>query len=303
MRTALAVLVLVLAGCAAGEPVAVDTADPLRDQQWGMELLDPQSVWATTRGGDVTVAVVDSGVDATQPDLDGRIGDGIDLVDPGTPPDDRYGHGTHVTGIIAGVAPDLRILPVRVLDDEGAGTYAVTARGIRWAVDHGADVVNLSVTLSRDDARVRRAVEAALGRGVVVVAAAGNTRCRATGSNVPVYPAAYPGVIGVGAVSEGGSVAPFNSCGPWVDVLAPGADILSIAPDDATKRECVGGGGTCRLSGTSEAAPWVAGAVALALALPGADPEGVARAVVETASDVDGPQVLDVGALVASAAR
>ncbi len=274
--------------------------DPLRDRQWGLDLLDPErTAWPVTRGEGVTVAVVDSGVDADHPDLAGRVDAGIDLVEPGTPPDDQYGHGTHVAGIIgaepgndvgvAGLAPDVRILPVRVLDADGRGTFARTARGIAWAVDHGADVLTLSLTLAKDDRRVRSAVGRAVDRGVVVVAAAGNRSCPPGGVNQTVYPAAYPGVVGVGGVDDTGAVASFSSCGPWVDLLAPGLGIISIVPPQSRRPECRDADGSCLLSGTSEAVPFVAAAAALRLAQLGdsADGRRVATDLVESAADVD----------------
>jgi len=280
VRTFLLCSALVLAAaCGRQSPPPADSTagDPLRSRQWGLDALDPEhTAWPTTRGEGVTVAVIDSGVDRDQPDLAGRVDAGVDLVDPGTPPDDGYGHGTHVAGIIAaepgngvgmaGLAPDVRILPVRVLDDDGDGSFERTARGIRWAVDHGAQVVNLSLTLSEDDPQVRHAVQYAVDHDVVVVAAAGNRPCSDSGVDETVYPAAYPQVIGVGAANKAGDVSGFSSCGPWVDVLAPGVSIVSIAPNDARKPECRDTTGWCYLTGTSEAAPFVSAAAALRIA-------------------------------------
>jgi len=280
-------------------PANPTQSDPLRSRQWGLGALDPEhAAWPATRGEGVTVAVIDSGVDRDQPDLAGRVDDGIDLVDPGTPPDDGYGHGTHVAGIIAaepdnglgmaGLAPLARILPVRVLDDDGEGSFGRTAYGIRWAVDHGAQVLNLSLTLTQDDPQVRRAVQYAVDHNVVAVAAAGNRPCPESGADETVYPAAYPQVIGVGAANKAGDVSGFSSCGSWVDVLAPGVSIVSIAPKDARKPECSDGKGWCYLTGTSEAAPFVSAAAALRIAQLGVaeyDAAEVTRDVIRAGRD------------------
>jgi len=289
VRRACVVLVLVSA-CAT---TAVASGDPLRDRQWGLD-----AVATVDRPGDgVTVAVIDSGVDADQPDLAGRVEPGIDLVDGDDVADDGYGHGTHVAGIIAaesdngigmaGIAPGARILPVRVLDDEGNGDYRRTAEGIRWAVDHGAQVLNLSVTLAHDDERVREAVAYAREHNVVMVAAAGNRRCPEHGTNDTVYPAAYPGVLGVGAAGESGQVAGFSSCGPWVDLVAPGVGIISITSAQARADECRGNDGWCLLTGTSEAVPFVAAAAALRISqLDVYDAQSVMDDIVASATDI-----------------
>ncbi|MEU4677562.1 type VII secretion-associated serine protease mycosin [Micromonospora sp. NPDC023737] len=245
-------------------PVGTVTATPWPQQRYVPERLAPLAT-----GEGVTVAVVDSGVDREHDQLTGRVLDGTDLLDEGGDGTrDCAGHGTGVASLIAaaprpgvafrGLAPGARILPVRVSEQQvvegresgrtvGAGEFA---RAIRWAVDHGADVLNLSVVLYTDDPAVRAAVDYALKRDVVVVAAAGNLH---EAGDPPPYPAAYDGVLGVGAIGADGSRAPFSQTGPYVDLVAPGSDVLTAAP----------GRGHHRAEGTSYAAPFVAATAAL----------------------------------------
>ncbi|GIJ26499.1 hypothetical protein Vqi01_16610 [Micromonospora qiuiae] len=215
------------------------------------------------------MAVIDSGVDRRHPQLAGRVLAGIDLLDPGGDGTlDCVGHGTGVASVIAaapqdgitfrGLAPDARILPVRVseqqvVDGRGAGRTVGPddfARAIRWAVDNDADVLNLSVVLYADHPAVRAAVADAVARDVVVVAAVGNLH----GSGDPrPYPAAYEGVLGVGAMGADGVRADFSQAGSYLDLVAPGTDVLIAAP----------GRGHHRAEGTSYAVPFVAATAAL----------------------------------------
>ncbi|MFC0507582.1 type VII secretion-associated serine protease mycosin [Micromonospora costi] len=245
-------------------PVRTVTATPWPQQRYAPERLAPLAT-----GVGVTVAVVDSGVDRDHPQLTGRVLDGTDLLDDdGDGTRDCAGHGTGVASIIAaaprpgvgfrGLAPGARILPVRVSEQqvvegrESGRTVSAAdfARAIRWAVDRGADVLNLSVVLYTDNPAVRSAVDYAVARDVVVVAAAGNLH--EAGDPRP-YPAAYDGVLGVGAVTAQGIRAAFSQTGPYVDLVAPGSDVLMAAP----------GQGHHRAEGTSYAAPFVAATAAL----------------------------------------
>ncbi|MET8906377.1 type VII secretion-associated serine protease mycosin [Micromonospora sp. NPDC004551] len=252
-------------GCAA--PPA--PARPVAEQPWPQQRYAPDRLTPLATGAGVVVAVVDSGVDRSHPQLTGRVLDGADFLDPGGDGTrDCAGHGTGVASLVAaaprpgvsfrGLAPNARILPVRVSEQQvvdgresgrtvGAAEFA---RAIRWAVDHDADVVNLSVVLYADHPAVRAAVAYAVRRDVVVVAAAGNLHD--SGDPRP-YPAAYNGVLGVGAIGADGSRATFSQTGPYVDLVAPGADVLMAAP----------GQGHRRAEGTSYAAPFVAGTAAL----------------------------------------
>ncbi|MGC5031599.1 type VII secretion-associated serine protease mycosin [Micromonospora sp. DT229] len=244
-------------------------ARPVSAVPWPQQRYAPERLHSLATGSGVTVAVVDSGVDRRHPQLTGRVLTGTDLLDPGGDGTrDCVGHGTGVASIIAaaprdgtglrGLAPKARILPVRVseqqiVDGQGAGRTVAPAdfaRAIRWAVDNRADVVNLSVVLYADHPAVREAIGYALARDVVVVAAVGNLH----GSGDPrPYPAAYEGVLGVGAVGADGVRADFSQVGSYVDLMAPGSEVLMAAP----------GQGHHRAEGTSYAAPFVAATAAL----------------------------------------
>lgn len=208
------------------------------------------------RGGDVVIAVLDTGVDINHPALQGRLLPGWDMIDDDEVPLDEgggvaRGHGTHVTGIAARIAPESRILPVRVLDSSGRGDMFVLAYAIEWAVHNGADVVNLSLGSAVNSRVLSEVIVEAMAQDVVVVAAAGNDN-----SNEPRYPAAQPGVLGVTAVDQNGIKASFANYGPWVSIAAPGVGITStiVGPQ---------GSGYAAWSGTSMATPFVSGASAL----------------------------------------
>jgi type VII secretion-associated serine protease mycosin len=234
---------------------------------WPQKELGFSSVWNRTRGAGVTVAVVDSGVDAN-PQFGSRVIAGPDLVagtKPGIPPGaDCLGHGTAVASIIAaapakgisftGVAPAARILSVKISGTDSFPT-SVTPQGIMDAVQFGADVINLSLATPDDVPALRHAVEYALRHNVVVVAAAGNDLPQqGTG---PYYPAAYPGVLAVGAAGPGGALAPFSDQRSPVAVTAPGVNVTTAFPGtfpDAYDPA---------QSGTSFAAAFVSGVAAL----------------------------------------
>lgn len=263
---------------------AAAVPDPLISRQWALTTLKAAQIWPQTTASGVVVAVVDSGVDAGHPDLAGAVLAGTDLVAPGTGQSDPNGHGTHVAGVIAavanngigvaGLAPGARILPVRVLDASGAGTDAALANGIVWAVDRGASVINLSVGTADYSPAEAAAVAYAVQRGAVVIAAAGNTR---TQGNPVTYPAAFPSVVGVGALDRTNRVAGFSSSGSYVDVVAPGVGILSTSKRSYTE-----------MDGTSAATPLVSATAALVrAAAPRLTGAQVAALLQSTAADVE----------------
>ena len=233
-------------------------AEPFGVDQWGLSAVHADGAWTVTRGGGVTVAVVDSGVDATHPDLAGRVLPQIDLVDdPWT--GDPTGHGTHVAGIIAasldgagvaGLANEVNILPIRVMDATGAGDFLTIASGIVEATDQGAKVINLSLGSEYSSDIITVAVEYAVDSGVTVIAAGGNSYAE---GNPVSYPAALPGVVAVSSVNRDGQSSVFANAGSYIDIAAPGEDILSTVP----------GGGWDYHDGTSMAAPFVAATAAL----------------------------------------
>lgn len=266
------------------ESAAVAT-DPLRGSQWALDSIPVEPLWTCATGAGVQVAVIDTGVSGSHPDFAGRISGGVSTLGgsavPGAGATDVHGHGTHVAGIaaagasdgvgIAGVAPGASIVPVKVLSDSGSGSSTDVALGITWAVDNGADVLNLSLSSSSQSAAMTTAVQYAVDNGVTVFAAAGNG---GTSGSVR-YPAADPNTIAVAATSSSGTVASFSSRGWWVDVAAPGQSILSAIP---------GGWGT--KSGTSMASPYLAGLAAVTLSARGPlAPMAVRDALRSTATD------------------
>ena len=268
--------------------VAVATGgDPYRSQQWGLDELHAETLWPTSTGAGIDVAVVDTGVIGTHPDFAGRICSGVSYLGStgvaqiGHGTDDGNGHGTHVAGIaaagtgdgvgIAGVAPSARIIPVRVLDAAGSGSSSDVARGITWAVDHGAEVINLSLGGPYSIA-VATAVDYAESHGVLVVAAAGN----GGPTGAVNYPAALDDALAVGAHDEGGDASWFSTRGAYVDISAPGSGIISTYKD----------GSWSYMSGTSMASPHVAGAAAVLLAAePDLTPAQLRARIVSSAAD------------------
>lgn len=295
-----AAAVLAAGALLVGAAAAPAAADAVRDRQWALLALRAEEAWGTTRGDGVTVAVLDTGVDDRHPDLAGQVLDGTDLVGMGAGRGDRAWarHGTAMAGIIAGhghgsnrrqgvlgVAPQARILPVRVILEEGdpgrskarESKGGALADGIRWAVDHGADVINMSLGDDSDSAHHEagedEAVQYALAKGVVVVASAGNGG--QAGDRVS-YPAAYPGVIAVTAVDRRGRKAPFSTANWYATVSAPGVDVVIADPDRSYYEGW----------GTSAAAAFVSGAVALVRAAhPDLSPAQIKKLLEDTAAD------------------
>ncbi|MEU3252151.1 type VII secretion-associated serine protease mycosin [Streptomyces sp. NPDC006997] len=287
-----------LAACLALVPPTAAHADGIRARQWALDALHTEQAWQTTQGAGITVAVLDTGVDDQHPDLVGNVLDTQDLVGFGAGRGDETWakHGTAMAGIIAahghgvnnadgvmGIAPEAKILPVRVIleDDDPARSKArksrgnALAQGIRWAADHGADVINLS--LGDDSASAHpepaedEAVQYALAKGAVVVASAGNGGEK--GDHIS-YPAAYPGVIAVTAVDRYGTRASFSTRRWYATVSAPGVDVVIADPD----------GRYYEGWGTSAAAAFVSGTVALVRsAHPDLTPAQIKRLLEDTA--------------------
>jgi len=268
-------------------PIGAPTNDQYAANLWGLDRAKTSfaNAWAVTRGAGIKVAVIDTGVDASHPDLSGQVLMGKAFLSFTTnatalnPRIDSCGHGTHVAGTIAarrgnalgitGAAPEVRIMPVKVLDRlKGCGGYSSdVANGIKWSANNGARVINLSLGGSTRDPAQDAAIAYARSKGVVVVAAAGNnwysSTCNPSGNNATSYPGASPGVIGVGAMDPAFARACFSNVGSYVDVTAPGTGILSTYPAAMTSQ---GYAPYMYMSGTSMATPHVASAAALVLA-------------------------------------
>jgi len=275
---------------------------------WHLQRVQARDAWNTTKGRGVTVAVIDTGIDATHPAFLGRVLSGYDAIDRDSDPRDDNGHGTHVAGIIAAQAPDLsllglapesRIMPVRVLGDRGGSAESV-ATGIQWAVARGAHVLNLSLGSPMRSRLIEDAVKTALQRGVVVVAAMGNAGDR---GNPRIYPASLPGVIAVGATDLVDRRTSWSCFGRWQALAAPGYGIWSTFPtyDCALVRLARENPSALppenridtyasALSGTSQAAPVVAGVAALVRAMaPEMAPDKVASLLQDAARDLGAP--------------
>ena len=257
---------------------------------WGLDRSGASRAWPLADGSGVTVAVLDTGVSPTHPDLAGRLLPGWNFVGNNANTADDSGHGTYVAGVIAGrpgpggfsgVAPGVRILPVKVLDSHEVGSTASFVAGITYAVDHGARVINISADGIVDSQALDDALGYAEAHSVVVVAAAGNDA-----SAQPTYPGAVSTVLAVSASAQDDSVASFSSYGPFVKLAAPGVAIPS------TWWSPQGGDGYATASGTSAAAPVVSGAAALVLAAhPGLSAAAVRQLLLETARDIGSPGI------------
>ena len=272
-----------------GKPAPAPPAETL---PWGVNKIDADLVWdvdhnlildsGANAGAGVKVAVVDTGIDLTHPDLAANIVGGYNAIDPTKSPTDDNGHGTHVSGIIAGidntigvlgVAPRASLLAVKVLNRQGSGYYSDIIEGIGWSVDNGAQVINMSLGGTYDSTALHSAIVSAVNAGVVVVAAAGNS---GPGDNTVGYPAKYPEVIAVSATTSSNTIASYSSRGPEVDLAAPGSSIFSTYK----------GGAYQTLSGTSMASPHVAGAVALVIASGVSGVDNVRTVLRQTADDL-----------------
>jgi thermitase len=279
------------------------TSEPRWPDQYGPQRVHAPQGWDLTTGSpDVIIAIVDSGIDASHPEFDGRLLPGWDYVEMDGTPQDECGHGTHVTGIaaasgdnsqgIAGMDWYASILPVRVLARNCSGYISDVASGIVYAVEQGADVINLSLGLGGPSRVLEYATYYAYQHGVAVFAAAGNS-----GSAFTVYPAGYPWVMAVGATNASDGRASFSNTGAFLDIMAPGETVLSTSPlesgyDYETSHALTTGYGY--LSGTSMAAPHASGAAGLLLASDHASgttkfnsPDKIYNAFTSTALDLD----------------
>jgi thermitase len=237
--------------------------DPYYPYQYAHTKMQSPDAWAETTGSqDVVIAILDTGVDLDHPDLSAKIIAGIDFINDDTVADDDHGHGTHVAGIaaassnngigVAGVAWQAKIMPIKVLDAAGNGSYAEVIDGIYWAVSQGADVINMSLGGTEYSQAMQDVVNYAVSQGVIVVAAAGNN-----GNNTISYPASNANVISVASTDSSNARSSFSNFNAYVDIAAPGSSIYSTVPNAYGYS-----------SGTSMATPQIAGAAALIASLP-----------------------------------
>ena len=241
---------------------AHDAKDPNRSSQWGLTQLDIEPAWSHTKGEGVTVAVIDTGIDITHPDFEGRVTRGYTA--PGQNQGDFNGHGTHVAGIIGagdnnqiagtGVAPDVKLWEAKVTQDSGIGNSTWMAEGIVAAINANVDVINISMTANAPMPLVEAAISQAVARNIPVFAAAGNEGLKGSPTR---WPAAYSNTIAVGSITRSLTRSGFSNVNDYVDLTAPGSAINSLLP----------GGGMGMMSGTSQATPHAAGVAALVKAL------------------------------------
>ena len=272
--------------------------DPIFSQQWGMTKIGAEPAWDITTGAPIVIAIIDTGVSSSHPDLAGRVLPGFNTGNNTSNAEDDEGHGTGMAGIaaaagnngqgVAGMCWNCQILPVKVLNSRGEGSAADVIEGIYWAVDHGARIISMSLGGSADEAAPgeiqaeQDAVNYAYSRGVPIFAASGNSGDPDDGNPV-IYPAAHNHVIAVGASTPNDTIAGFSSYGSYVDIAAPGVGIWTTFWDRGQNTYGAG-------NGTSPACPLVAGTAALALSLwPELTPDQLEQLMTGSAVDIMAP--------------
>ena len=277
-----------------GRIAALDEPPKHEIQGWHLaKIMAPQAWQITTGEQDIIIAILDTGIDQNHPDLAGKVISSVNFTQSPTT-DDINGHGTHIAGIIAaaadstssgGVAHKCSLLNVKVADDNGWCTSEAVAKGIIWAVEKGAKVINISLTITSPTPSLEEAVSYAWSRGAVIVAAAGNNY-----NSKPVYPAAYPSVIAVAATNQDDELPPWSNHGSWVSLGSPGVDIYSTFPHGQHGYQ----------SGTSTATAIVSGEAALLFTVTD-DENGNGRLNdevrdrIESGSDLIGLKELKIG--------
>lgn len=264
--------------------------DPEYSKQWNFRSINVEQAWDETKGGGITVAVIDTGISKV-PDLKAtNFVEGYDFVNDRVDASDDQGHGTHVAGTIAqstnngygvaGIAYEAKLMPIKVLAASGGGTIADIAEGIKFAADRGANIINMSLGGGGESNLMKEAIDYAHKKGVVIIAAAGNSN-----QNASAYPARYPHVISVAATGAAGEKAPYSNFGAGVDIAAPGGSntgkILQNTIDPRT-----GESAFLEFQGTSMAAPHVAGVAALIEASGVSEPDRVRQILLQSARQV-----------------
>lgn len=265
----------------------------IENLQWGLSRIqvkfNNETVWDYSKSNnDVKIAIVDTGIDQDHQDLKEKIIANKNCTDS-ISFDDYYGHGTHVAGIaaastnngvgIAGLGYQARLINAKALGDNGSGYHSWIANCLVWAVDNGAQIINMSLG-GNNSKTLEEAVNYAWNKGAVLVAAAGNSN-----SSTPSYPAAYPNVISVAAIDVKDKKASWSNYGRWVSVAAPGVSIYSTLPNHKNAMKVLNYG---YLSGTSMASPFVSGLSALLFNLDGMTNENVKKSILNYADGIAG---------------
>lgn len=255
--------------------------DPYFSNQWNLQKINAPAAWDKSQGGFGPIAIIDTGIDKNHPDLAGEVVGGYNFLTGTTDTTDDNGHGTHVAGIIeaatnngtgvASIGYKGTLMPIKILDASGTGNAADLASAIIYAADNGAKIINLSLGGSSYSQTEQDAVNYAIGKGVIIVAAAGNN-----GNSSLVYPAADQGVLAVSATDASDNLAGFSSFGSDIFLSAPGTDINSSYLN----------GGYALMSGTSMSAPHVAGLLALAYSYPGTTATTIFDAIKKTSDKI-----------------
>ena len=234
---------------------------PPQEIPWNMLMIGANLAWTQIEGGNVRVAVLDTGIDLDHPDLSGNIKGHINFIKPKKTGDDDNGHGTHVAGILAaldnaigviGVAPDIDLYAVKILDKQGRGWLSDLVDALDWCIQNEMQVINMSLGSLQDNLSMHEAIRQVNQWGITQVVAAGNF---GLDEGIISYPARYPETIAVSSVDRFGNLDPYSSYGDEIDITAPGVDIRSAYLD----------GHYALMSGTSMSAPHVTGTVALLL--------------------------------------
>lgn len=273
--------------------------DPQLGQQYGLNKVKAYNAWDIKQGEDsVTVAIVDTGIDPNHPDLAANLVPGFNALSNNTNTTDDHGHGTHVAGIAAGIGNNAsgiaglgfgcKMMPIKVLGANGSGSTSAVANGIIWAADNGADVINMSLGGSMGTTVMADAIEYAVSKGSVVIAAMGNDA-----GNVQNFPAAYatsiPSLIAVGSTDNADQRSYFSNYGNWITVAAPGSSIMSTLPGYSVQMN-PSGGHYGLANGTSMATPFVAGLAALLKSQnSNYSPAQIKQAIQDGADDLGSP--------------
>ncbi len=264
--------------------------DPVLRQQWALRNIQAPEAWDLTTGNEIVIALLDTGVSSSHPDLKGKLVPGYNALNGSDNTRDDEGHGTYTAGVaaagtnngvgIAGVCWGCKIMPIKVLDRQGRGNDATIAEGIRWAVDHDARIISMSLGGDEDSQVLRDAVAYAHERNVLLIAASGNGQAD---GNQPNYPAAYASVLAVSATDGSSAVTGFSTTGPFVDIAAPGVGVWSTAWENGSNSYAAS-------NGTSAACPHVAGVAALVLSLrPDLSADQLAQVLTDSAEDQGPP--------------